>query len=297
MATKFKNFYAYQIDFHYQDVTHRNEVDAIKWDERIAEEIFNHIFSLTPTAKTKKYRDSWLMYLDYLDSDEHFIFGRFSSAVYGTTGELVHADNLSLRPNPKQPREGETESTYFLVRKADGLLLLQGNIRLNRPKLDEYLEQLGNPVILSNNLTFIQVCTLVDNTFFDSIRALNTVNKIEIEVTTVEAAADESDAVRALRNDAEEVQATDVQIKFEAKYQRSGLSGALSLVKKYKDQQGVNKIVVRGKLAGAEKVIKLDESQEKYSVKVEVDTNVQPMLSSVETALKHIVGQRSILRR
>ncbi len=297
MAHKFKNFYAYQIDLHYQNTINGNFFDAIKWDAAIMEGLLNHINGLVPaTAKVRKYKDSWLMYLDYLDIDQHYIFGRFSSAVYGTTGELVHADNLQLRPNPKQVREGETESTYFLIKKADGLMLLQGNVRLNRPKVDEYIEYLGEPIITGNNLTFIQICTLVDDSFFDSIRQLNTINKLEVEVTRAEAIADENEAVRALQNDAEELCATNVKLEFAARYNRAGMIGVVDMVRKYKDQQGVTKIVVRGKLAGAEKVIKLNESQEKYSRRVEVDTNNQPMLTSVETALKEIANQRRSLR-
>jgi hypothetical protein len=207
MATKFKNFFAYQIDLHYLDRTNRNDVDAIKWDASIVEQVFQHIMSLTPAERTRRYHDSWLMYLDYLDIDQHYIYGRFNSAEYGTTGELVHADNLSVRPNPKLVREGETQYTYFLVRKSDGLLLLQGNVRLNRPKIDEYIEQFGKPILTSNNITFLQVCTLVDNSFFESIRSLNVVNKIQIEVMTLEQSADESAAVGALRRESEEIHA------------------------------------------------------------------------------------------
>lgn len=296
MPQKPKRFNAYQIDLHYTSIAGRNQTDATMWDASIVSEIWNEIYSLTTEERTRRYNDSWLMYLDYLDEDQHYIFGRFLSAEYGTTGELLHADQLTLRPNPKLIREGETTATYFLIKKADGLLLLQSNIRLNRPRFDEYIETLGNEVIRRRNLTFIQICTLLQNNFFESIRQLNTVHKIEIEVSRSELAADENEAVRALQNDIEEISATDVKLEFEAKYQRAGLRGALPLVQKYKDQQGVTKIVVRGKLAGAEKVIKLDDSQEQYKKRVEVDTNNQPMLTSVENVLKEVANQRRNLR-
>ncbi|MDP4096880.1 hypothetical protein OIN60_08860 [Paenibacillus sp. P96] len=296
MPQKPKRFNAYQIDLHYLDTSTRNQTDAIMWDAAIVSELWAEIFTLAVEQRTRRYNDSWLMYLDYFEEDEHYIFGRFLSAEYGTTGELLHADQLTLRPNPKLVREGETEATYFLIKKVDGLLLLQSNIRLNRPRFEEYIETLGAEVIRRRNLTFIQICTLLENNFFESIRQLNTVHKIEIEVSKTEIAADENEAVRALQNDVEEISATDVKLEFEAKYQRSGLKGVLPLVKKYKDQQGVTKIVVRGKLAGAEKVIKLDDSQEQYRRRVEVDTNNQPMLTSVENVLKEVANQRRKLR-
>jgi len=295
MPQKSKRFNAYQVDMHYM-VQNRHSTDAIKWDSDVIQQLFDHIFSLSLETRTRRYNDSWLMYMDYLDSDQHYIFGRFLSAEYGTTGELLHADQLTLRPNPKLLREGETESTYFIIKKADGLLLLQSNLKLNRPKFEEYIEQLGQQVIRNNSLTFIQVCTLVENNFFESIRQLNTVHKVIIEVSKTELTADENVAVRALQNDIEEISATDVKLEFEAKYQRQGMKGVLPMVKKYKDQQGVTKIVVRGKLAGAEKVIKLDESQEQYKKRVEVDRNNQPMMNSVENVLREVATQRRILR-
>ncbi|WP_440960565.1 hypothetical protein ACN6KS_22715 [Paenibacillus nitricinens] len=296
MSQKSKSFNAYQIDMHYLDNRARHEVDAIKWEPGIIAELFNSIFALTNEDRTIRFRDSWLMYLDHMEEDQDYIFGRFLSAEYGTVGELLHADNLTLRPNPKLIREGETESTYFIIKKVDGLLLLQSNIRLNRPRFEEYVEQLGQGVIAANTLTYIQVCTLVENNFFEGIRELNTIHKVEIEVSRSDVVADENEAVRALQNDVEEISATDVKLEFEAKYQRAGMQGVLPLVRKYKDQQGVTKIVVRGKLAGAEKVIKLDDSQEKYKRRVEVDRNNQPMLTSAELVLRDIAGQRRRLR-
>ncbi|WP_340388454.1 hypothetical protein [Paenibacillus sp. FSL E2-0151] len=296
MPQKPKRFNAFQIDLHYTEITNRNQTDAIMWNAEIVSEIWSEIHALTLEQRTRRYNDSWLMYLDYLDEDEHFIFGRFLSAEYGTTGELLHADQLTLRPNPKLLREGETEATYFLIKKVDGLLLLQSNKRLNRPRFDEYIETLGNEVIRRRNLTFIQICTLVQNNFFESIRQLNTINKVEIEVSRSELPADENPAVRALQNDIEEISATDVKLEFEAKYQRSGLRGAIPLISRYKDQQGVTKIVVSGKLAGAEKVINLEDSQEQYRKRVEVDTDNQPMLTSVENILREVANQRRNLR-
>lgn len=295
MATKHKSFYAFQIDMHYLDNS-KHATDAIKWEPEIIVELFNGIYALPKEERTRRYRDSWLMYLDHLEDDEHYLFGRFLSAEYGTAGELVHADSLDLRPNPKLVREGETEATYFLIKKVDGLLLLQGNLRLNRPKMEEFIESLGHQVINAKGLTYIQICTLVENEFFDRIRELNTVHKLQIEVSRSEAVADENEAVRALQNDVEEIHATDVKLEFEAKYQRSGMLGVVPLIQRYKDQQGVTKIVVRGKIAGAEKIIRLDDSQEKYRRRVEVDGNNQPMLTSVGTTLREIARQRRPLR-
>lgn len=295
MATKKKTFYAYQMDLHYLDNSN-HATDAVKWDSAIVEQLFLAINSLPTEEKNRKYKDSWMMYLDHLTIEEHYIFGRFASAEYGTVGELVHADSLARRRNPKKVREGETQATYFYIRKSDGLVLIQGNLRLNRPKFEEYIESLGQVVITSNDLTYIQVCTLVENSFFENIRELNTVHNIMVEVSKAEIAADENEAVRVLQNEIEEISATNVKLEFEAKYQRSGLIGSLGLVRKYKDQRGVTKIVVKGKLAGAEKVIKLDESQEKFFRKVAVDTNNQPMLSSVEEALAGIGNSRRLLR-
>ncbi|OAS13738.1 hypothetical protein [Paenibacillus oryzisoli] len=294
MATKSKNFYAYQIDLHYLDG--QRQVDTIKWDHTIISDLFDYISQLTDTAKTRRFHDSWLIYLDHFSIETNYLFGRFAYAEYGTTGELIHADNLTRRPNPKNLREGETIYTYFLIRKSDGLLLLQSHIKLNRPRIEEYLEQLGDPVIRQNQLTYIQICTLLDNSFFENIEALNSVNKISIEVTTAHPAADENVAVRALQDEAGLTDATSVKLDFSAKFRRSGLVGAVPFLRRYKDKPGVSKIVVKGKLAGAEKVIRMDESQEKYKRSVEVDGTGQPTLRSAETVLFEIAQRRDLLR-
>ncbi|MGZ0051493.1 hypothetical protein [Brevibacillus gelatini] len=296
MPDKKKNFYAYQIDLHYLK-GRQHQVDAVKWDEKIVCDLFDYISQLPVNQKTQRFHDSWLTYLDHFSIETNYLFGRFAYAEYGTTGELIHADNLTRRPNPKHLREGETLYTYFLIRKSDGLLLLQSHMKLNRPRVEEYLEQLGKPVIRNNQLTYIQICTLLDNSFFDNIQALNSVNKVSIEVTTAQAAADENAAVQMLQSEADRMDATTVKLDFSAKFRRSGLAGAVPFIRRYKDKPGVTKIVVKGKLAGAEKVIRMDESQEKYTRSVEVDGTGQPTLRSAEAVLSQIAQTRAPLRR
>ncbi|KPV60734.1 hypothetical protein QJ48_04200 [Paenibacillus sp. A3] len=295
MPTKIKNFYAYQIDLHY--LKGRHQVDAVKWDVTIVAQLIDHIYNLSDDQKTQRFHDSWLIYLDHFSNEMNYLFGRFAYAEYGTTGELIHADNLRRRPNPKNLREGETLYTYFLIRKSDGLFLLQSHSKLNRPRVEEYLEQFGEPIIRHSQLTYIQICTLLDSSFFDNIQALNSVNKVSIEVTTAQAAADENAAVQLLQSEADRMDATTVKLDFSAKFRRSGLAGAVPFIRSYKDKPGVTKIVVKGKLAGAEKVIRMDESQEKYKRRVEVDGTGQPTLRSVETVLSQIAQARAPLRR
>jgi len=295
MATKLKNFYAYQIDLHY--LSGNPQVDTIKWDEAVVSDILSHINGLSDQAKTQRFHDSWLIYLDHFSEELDYLFGRFAYAEYGTSGELIHADNLTRRPNPKALREGETLFTYFLIRKTDGLMLLQSHLKLNRPRVEDYLENFGAPIITRNQLTYLQICTLLDNSFFENIQALNTVSRIMIEVTNSQPAADENEAVRVLQNEATIAEATTVKLDFSARYRRTGLAGAVSFVRRYKDKPGVTKIVVKGKLAGAEKVIKMEESQEKYKRRVEVDGTGQPTLRSAEMVLWEIARLRAPLRR
>lgn len=106
MPEKRKNFYAYQIDLHY--LKGRRQVDAVKWDKQIVCDLFDHINQLPDNQKTQRFHDSWLIYLDHFSIETSYLFGRFAYAEYGTTGELIHADNLTRRPNPKHLREGET---------------------------------------------------------------------------------------------------------------------------------------------------------------------------------------------
>jgi hypothetical protein len=295
MPSKYKNFLAYQIDLHYLKGV--RQVDAIKWDPVIVGDILTYINGLGGQQKAQRFHDSWLIYLDHFHEETNYFFGRFAYAEYGTTGELIHADNLTTRPNPKHLREGETLYSYFTIRKSDGLLLIQSHAKLNRPRVEEYIEQLGAAVITRHQLTYLQICTLVNATFFENIAALNSVNKISIEVTTAQQAADENPAVQALQEEANEASATTVKMEFSAKYQRSGLRGAVPFVQKYKDKPGVAKIVVKGKLGGAEKTIRMDESQEKYKRSVEVDGTGQPTMRAAEAILSELSQRRGPLMR
>lgn len=88
-----------------------------------------------------------------------------------------------------------------------------------------------------------------------------------------------------------------MKLDFSAKYQRSGLRGAVPFVRRYKDKPGVVKIVVKGKLGGAEKVIRMDQSQEKYRRSIEVDASGQPTMTATENILHEICRVRTALRR
>ncbi|MET1173790.1 hypothetical protein [Paenibacillus amylolyticus] len=295
MAKSNKTFYAYQLDLHYLS-SDNHATDAVKWDSSIIEQLFTEIMGLSDRERNIKYNDAWLMFLSHVSIYEHYIFGSFYSAEYGTVGELLHADSLEVRKNPKGIREGELAPTYFYIRKADGLILLQGSKRLTRSRCEEYLERLGASVIADNDLTYIQLCTMLNTGFFSQIAELNSVNNIQLEVTKSELPADENPAVIALQNDLEEISATDVKLEFVAKYQRAGMNKVIDLVRRYKQQKGVTKIIVKGKLGDAHKTVNMEESQEKYTKRVEVDTLNQPMLSSVEDALIQIASQRTSLR-
>ncbi|WP_342404239.1 hypothetical protein [Brevibacillus sp. FSL K6-2834] len=296
MAIKEKTFSAFQIDLHYISTRKQVQYDSTKWDGQIFGDMLNRIYHLQETDKTLKFKDSWLMYLDYLEVDEHVIFGRFSSAGYGTNGALVHADTLQKRPNPKNIREGEEQYTYFLIRKTDGLLLLQGHIQLNRGKVQEYFERLGRPDLVLHNLTGINVCTLVDNDFFENIKALTSVDNIFVEITSKEE-SDENSAVKLMQKQVDKLKATHIKLDFRAKYSRKGLSNVIPFINEYKDKKGVTSIVVKGKLGLAEKSINLKESSEKYKRRIEVDRSNQPMIESVKTALVDVAGKRAALRR
>ncbi|RAR39652.1 hypothetical protein [Paenibacillus sp. MDMC362] len=295
MATKKRNFYAYQIDLHYLSGK-KQQTDAIKWDPKVIKELLSHIISLPIADRTKHYHDSWLVYLDHYSEERLYYFGRFGSAEYGTNGELIHADNYTLRPNPKNIREGETQYTYFAIRKSDGLMLLQGNLKVNRSLVEEYFENLGKSVIHKNALTYIQICTLINSSFFNDVNSLDTVNKIQVEVTTTVPGADENEAVKEMQKEADKTNATTVKLEFTAKFRRSGLVSAVPFLKNYKDKPGVEKIVVRGKLAGAEKIIRMEDSQEKFKQTIEVDKNNQPKMKSVEIVLSGIMDVRKSLR-
>lgn len=296
MATRMKTFNAYQIDLHYIVKRLGVEYDSILWDPQIMEEILTHIYSLPLADKTKKIQD-WLTYLDYLDSDEQFIFGRFLSAEYGTVGELIHSVTLTTRPNPKHIQEGEVQYTYFLIRKLDGFLLIQGDRRLTRSKVVEYIKEFGEQIMKKHNLTFIEISPLMANSFFDELNKLDKVDKIWVEISEKEVKADENLVVQSLRDDAVEINAKKIRLEFSAYYDRNGLLWTTRFFNKYKGSPGVTNIVIRGKVGRAERFLNLESSQEKYKQRIEVDKNNQLIMRSVEEVLKNIASQREFVLR
>jgi hypothetical protein len=292
--TRKKHFNAYQIELHYLKRHENNEVDAKKWDKDFIVKLLNGIFKNNLKDRTKNF-GSWILFLDELQNEEHYIFGRFISAEYGTVGDLIHVDLLTSRTNPRDLREGEQQATHFLIRKSDGLLLLQTSQRVQRSKVATYFDELGKSVIEGEGLTYINVCTLVNTEFFDNVRSLDKVNSTVVEIASKQSSSDENEVIKNMQGEIEKLKGTHVKLEFLAKRQREGLLSVLPFIELYKDKPGVTAIKVVGKQDGAERTFNLESFSEKYGRKVKVDANNQPISEDMYDNMKEVAKKRNRL--
>src|SRR5690606_7870615 len=95
------------------------EVDAIKWSADFINKLFKHLKSINKLHRKMDVTNQWFLLLEDIQFEKHYIYGCFQSAEYGRNRNLIHADTLVARTNPKDLREGEEELTHFLIRKSD----------------------------------------------------------------------------------------------------------------------------------------------------------------------------------
>ncbi|WP_026678176.1 hypothetical protein [Fictibacillus gelatini] len=307
MANKTKqfSFTAFQFDLHYIKQTNKlrlgkkvkNDEYAITWDFQFVYRLLKTIFDEEPLARKMNVKDEWFTLLDDLQQDEKYIYGKFKSAAYGTKANLIHADTLESRENPKDKREGEEMYTHFLIRKEDGFMLLQStDVRMGRSKVQTYLEKFGSETISASKYTDLNICSLVSSNLLEDIKKLDKVKSTIIEISTKEK-SDENEFIQELQEETDSIYGTHVLLEFKARYAREGLGKMIPFIQKYKGQKGVTAIKVVGEQSGSDRTFNVDSYSERYRPAIKVDTNNSPISDDLYDKIKKIGDDRDLLKR
>ncbi len=293
---KSKNISAYQVNLVYIDKEKNGEVYKDKWD---SSELLSVLKSINDKDKLEKRQilNGWFMLLHELNNEKAYITGCIQYAEYGYIGNLIDADTLSERENPKKLREGEEKYVHFLFRKNDGLLLLQGDTKITRAKFEDYINNKGKDKLDEFKLYGVQLETLLRTDFFEEIDKLDKVGQIHLEIETESPFADENEVITNAKRKALELNSTHFMLSFHAKYKRKGLEGYIPFLKSYHNKKGVSKIKVVGKKGKADKVINTDTYAEKYPVSIKTDQNGKLVTEDAYTQIKRIAENRELIRR
>src|SRR5690625_3352629 len=225
--TKKINFSAFQFDLHkinvMKDSKSTTKDYTVNWNSEFVNDLLNNVFSTSPLGRKLNIKDEWFLLLDDLHSDDEYMYGKYQSTLYGTVGDLVHADTLASRKNPKQIREGEENFSHFIIRKKDGLMLIQTTyIKVNRTRIQNYIEKYGEGFIKDSVYDNINICSLVSMDLIEHIKQLDTVKSTVIEISTEEK-SNENEFVQELQDEIDSIKGTHVSLEFKAKYSREGL--------------------------------------------------------------------------
>lgn len=309
-----RNFYAYQVDF--------QKLDKVEGDKEVFKDFwdFKNFSKMLTNVMSKKLNDlriihnGWFMLLDKFNQVNttfkyknkevpyNYLVGRFLYAEFGYVGELWDVDTLAKRKNTKKPREGEEKFVYFLLRE-DGLLLLQGDMKVIRSKVENYFQVMGGEYMKNRGIYDITVSTLLRGDFIDEVKKLDAVSKIEVELAVEKTSSYENEVLLTAKNQAQEFEANYATLTMQSKYKKSGLTGFEGFLNKIKPKGtkapigGVNNIKVIGKQDGEFKRVYLSKISEKYPVTVKVDENNNILEEEMYNKIKLIGTKRESLWR
>ena len=310
MVIKAKNFYAYELDFNRIKEVRGTDVYQQIIDYDAIKEILMRCKTGSLADIKQTFDTNWFLVLEDVveieaqDSNrkEKYLAGRFVTGEYGRIGDLRNVDTMQTRLNDKKKREGEDKFIYFALRKKDGLLLLQGDVKVNRNRIVDYFNFVGESVIKRKSYLEIGVSTLLKKDFLDEIASIN-VTSLEIEIAAEKEAGYENEVITAARNSAKEFEANYVKLVWTAKYSRDKLTGLNSFVEKVvprgskKPIKGINNIKVRGKDGDEFKTIYISKLSEKHEVSMEFDDNNNPVKDQAYVSLSNLILNRETLGR
>jgi hypothetical protein len=311
-----RNIFAFQIDFQRIVKEGKEEYYQDFWDYNIFKDLVENILERNQND-IKKIHNGWFQLLDgvkeYSDRMEPLkkqrskklknLGGRFLYAEYGYVGDLRHVDTLAKRKNNKGIREGEEKYVYFVVRETDGLLLLQGDMKLVRSKFEDYFRTLGKDFLENRDIINITVSTLLRGDFIDEVKKLDDVNKIEIELAVEKTTSYENEVMKLAKNQAHEFSANYATITWQSKYRNESLHGFQKFLESVKPRgtkkpiKGVSNIKVIGKQDGEYKRVYLSKISEKYPINVKLDENKVIVPSDIYSKIINLSMRRMKLWR
>lgn len=234
--------------------------------------------------------------LEDFKDDEEFIYGKFILFEYGRVAPLRNAATFTQRENPKTIQEGEEDYVHFLIRKKDGLLLLQYNQKLGRSKLLSFFTENFKTEIENQEYFGFNICSLIALDFFKEINSLDSIKGTKIEVSS-KVASDENEFIQSVQEEMESIESNMLQLYFKARYKNKSLRDVIPFVNKYKDKKGVTSIKVVGEQNGIEKTLNMNSSAEKIKPRIDIDKNGNILSEKLYTASTDGIKNRKLLNR
>lgn len=301
MVTKQINFYSYQLDFQKLVEGDRKKNTSDKMVEYFNGDIFLkailNLWNLEVSKRKKIYNSNWYMILDKLyfyddnmnelEKEEEiltkktvkFVIGKIAHGEFGYVSELTNVDSLNRREHDKQNREAEDKYLYFSVRLQDGLLLLQGDTKLNNNKWIDYIYSKAG--FNTKEVRSMFANNLLKEDFEKEIEALEIHKSVEIEVSVEDSNDSENEIIKTINKQAGEINSNYYTIGWKAKYKNNSLGNVGNLIKQYVSKsnkieaiKGVKKIKVIGqKSDGTFQTINLKNITRKNILSIEANSN------------------------
>lgn len=303
--TKKPTMLAFQFDLHILSKRKRmlkgkereEDTYTTTWDKNIFSDFINEYNSLTKNGQQLLYRKgNFIAVLEEFKQDADYVYGKFIDIEYGTVAPLRDSRTWKQRENPKKTTEGEEEYTHFVLRKSDGLLLLQYHLKLTRAALTTFFSDYFEKTLKQKNYIDLNICTLLSQDFLTEIQKLDTIKGTKIEITS-KVQSDENEFVRAVQNEMDEVESNSIQLFFKAKYKNNSLKDVVPFINKYNGKKGVTSIKVSGTQGGADKSLNAKNSSEKFKPTVKVDSKGNYISESLyEETVKAISDRPALIR-
>ncbi|MGN4124852.1 hypothetical protein ACMGD3_07525 [Lysinibacillus sphaericus] len=277
--TKSVSLLAYQFDLHKiekKDTRIKGKkvtIDSykIKWDSSIISKFVNKYNDLKKNDEHMILKEAnFLVLLEEFKEETDYFYGKFTNIEHGTVSPLLDATTLVRRSNPKKKTEGEEQYTHFAIRKKDGLMHIQFNLRMHRNKIQEFFEKHFKDILLSNGYTDLNLCILLSTDFLEDIRKLDTIKGTQIEITS-KIQSDENEFIQSVQDQMNEVESNCVSLFFKARYKNNTLKDVVPFINNYNGKKGVTSIKVHGFQGTAEKTINTKSASEKIKFDVKID--------------------------
>lgn len=274
-------------------------VQKTTWDSSVFAPLLQK-FNQTNASKSyltlKDKTNNLTILLEDFKDDEEFIYGKFILFEYGRVAPLRNASTFTQRKNPKTIQEGEEEYVHFLIRKKDGLLLLQYNPKIGRSKLLSFFTENFKNEIENQEYIGFNICSLIALDFFKEINSLDRIKGTKIEVSS-KVTSGENEFIRNAQNEMKSIESNTLQLYFKARYKNKSLSDVVPFINKYKDKKGVTSIKVVGEQNGIEKTLNMRNSAEKIKLHVNIDKNGNILSEKLYTASTDGIKYRELLNR
>ncbi|MEF7494380.1 MULTISPECIES: hypothetical protein [Lysinibacillus] len=279
--TKPVSLLAYQFDLHkivkkdrrIKGKKVKTDTYQITWDSSIVSKFVNKFNDFKKNSKHMLLQETnFLVLLEEFVEDTDYFYGKFTNIEHGKVSPLLDATTLVRRKNPKKKTEGEEQYTHFAIRKKDGLMYIQFNLRMHRNKIQEFFEHHFKDILLSSGYTDLNLCILLSTDFLEDIKKLDTIKGTQIEITS-KIQSDENEFIQSVQNQMNEVESNCVSLFFKAKYRNNSLKDVVPFINNYNGKKGVTSIKVHGSQGTAEKTINTKSASEKIKFVVKIDSD------------------------